>query len=51
LGDLKLLQVQIFSKFRAASRVGEATTAKGMKIDQKIQGRNCGALKVIFDDV
>jgi len=32
LDDLKLLQVQIFSEFRATSHFWEATTAKRMQI-------------------
>jgi len=51
LGDLELLYVQIFSEFCASWHVWEATTAKRMKIDPHCQGRNCCALKVLFNDV
>ena len=51
LDDLELLNVQIFSEFRASGHAWEATTAKPMKIDPHCQRGDCCALKVLINDV
>jgi len=51
LDDLELLNVPIFSEFRAIGHVWEATTTKRMKLHPHCQRGNCCALKVLFNDV
>jgi len=51
LDDLELLWGQILLEFRNISRVSEAITAKGMKIDPYCQRRNCSPLNALFCDV
>jgi len=48
LDDLELLQVRIFSEFRAILQIWEAKTAKRMKIDLYCQQQNCSPLNVLF---